>query len=165
MIDIKELTEDMMKKMREVVESKQDALPVIFVIDKDEKIQVIGVPLDDKNKDAVGTLIKMLVSMPQTTSVLFLCDAWTKSGEAADKDELDRLRDQYGEVRCMPGRKEAITCTISGRGMKPQMASWTYDRDKDDNPVFHEKIEWMGGNDNAELTGRFVVNQEVGGNA
>jgi hypothetical protein len=149
MQDMKTFTEGMAEKMHDTIMSGQQALPMIFKVDKDDKITVIAVAdMDDKVKDQVAYMLYALAQEPTTQFVVFMSDSWMKTLEPGE----DR---GHRQVRDIPGRREAIVATISGRGINPIVGTWAYDRDANGKPVFDPSFEWK--KDGTAL-GRFVVN-------
>ncbi len=150
MDNIKEFAEDMMKNMKSIIESGREATPMLFRVSMDDNIDIIAIPMDEDSKDEVSFLLKALASQPTTAYVLFLCDAWT--AETKSKEEYEQLKEQYGEVRLVPGRREAVTCSLLSKGMSGMYACWKYNRDKGNKPIFDEKLHWVEG----KTSGRFA---------
>ena len=146
MFDTKDFVETMMSKMREILESGQDAIPMAFKVGTDGEVLPIGIAgmKGEREKDGVSRMLQQLADQPDTACVVFLCDSYIKTVERGE-EIVARLKD-------VPGRREAISVTVSGRGIASSWATWAYDRDAAGKPVFEEKIRWT---EHAE--GRFAA--------
>jgi len=146
MFDTKVFVEDMMAKMREIIESGQDAIPMAFKVGTDGVVLPIGIAgmKGEPEKNSVSRMLRELAAQPDTACVVFLCDSYIKMVEHGEH-VVARLKD-------VPGRRECVSATVSGRDVAPAWATWIYDRDAAGKPVFETAIKWA---DRAE--GRFAA--------
>lgn len=160
----KEFAEDMMRVMKIHIDNGDNAIPMLFIVGKDGNNQIVAMAdMDEKSKDKVASIIRMFATAPNTQFVVFLSDSWVAEGKTDDKG-FEQLRRQYKQVKDMPGRREAITCTIVGIGIKPIVGNWKYSRDENNKPMFDEKVDWLEGDD-SKVTGRFAPDLSKGAEA
>lgn len=155
--DVQELIIEMMTKMKGFIEEGREAMPIVFVITKTDKIEIYGIANmnNSEAKDEVSELIHNLTDNDDNLVVCFMADSFCRT--TSTEEEYRALRQTYNEVRLMPGRREGIAVTINAKGMASQFAYWKYDRGEMNKPVFEEKPEFPNF---SAVSGRFAVMQE-----
>jgi hypothetical protein len=146
-IDVRQFTEQMMRRMRKIVEGGDHAIPMTFALTIHNRVECIGIVgmAGEREKNQVAQLLALLRERPDVWCVVFLANGYHKTLKEGEPITA-RLKD-------VPGRVECIAANVIERGVAPTGARWLYDRDPRGKPVFRE-IEWAA--PDARLAGRFV---------
>lgn len=150
-MDIRKLTEMMMGKMRSIMESGEEPVPVIFCIKKDEKLEIHGVAPDLMRREQLANVVKDQVQRKSVQYVVLLAVAWVATVDS--KKEVD-LRTG---VKGVPGRGEAIIGWVYGKNNDSQVVKWKYK--KVGRAYTFKDMEWTDGK---QASGRFAPENIVG---
>ena len=130
-----QMAEEFLKHARSWVECDCSFRPMAVVVHANGKVLVnVFENFDPSAQDALASFLRDMSNRHEVAYVLFIADSYV-----AVSDSPVRVK----PVKDLPGRKEAVICTITLKG-GTATATWVYDRDVNNKPVFASDIEWYG---------------------
>jgi hypothetical protein len=125
-----QLAEEYLKHARSWVECDGSFCPMAVVVHSDGRVLVTV--LQHFDVSTTDAFIRNMANRPEVAYVLFIIDSYVAVCDAT-----------VLSVKAVPGRKEAVVCTIMIK-TDTAVATWVYDRDTNNKPVFVSDIEWYG---------------------
>ena len=131
-----QLAEEFLKRTRSLVERDGSFPPMAVVVHTNGKVMVnVFKDFDPSTQDALVAFLRDIANRPEIAYVFFITDSYV----AVSDSPLAGAK----RVKDLPGRKEAVVCTIMQKD-DTATAAWVYDRNANNKPVFASDIEWYG---------------------
>ena len=128
-----QFAEEYMKRARSWVERDGGFCPMAVVVHSNGYVLVTTFEnIGPSTQDSLARTLWKMANRPAIEYVLFIADSYVAVCKAP-----------VVNVKAVPGRKEAVICKIMVKA-DTAIATWVYDRDANNKPVFASNIEFCG---------------------